>query len=63
GKDDAKKEKDERRKERKKPAFNVLHPIYTDEELAEIEDNEIEEEENRYSDDIDYEDYDSYYEE
>ena len=36
-------------------------PIYSDEELEEF-DNE-EEEENNYDDDIDYSDYDKYYEE
>lgn len=55
--------KDDRKRERKKPTFNVLHPIYTEEELDEIENNEIEEEESRFNDDIDYEEFDSYYDE
>lgn len=47
-------------KEEAKPSFNAM-PIYSDEELEEF-DNE-EEEENNYDDDIDYSDYDKYYEE
>ena len=58
-KDDSKKE--EKKRERKKPQFNVMHPIYTEDELEEIENNELEEEENKFNEDIDYEEYDSYY--
>lgn len=59
-KDDNKKE--ERRFEKKKPAFNTMHPIYTEDELEEIENNELEEEINAsWNEDIDYEEYDSYY--
>ncbi len=54
--------KDERRFEKKKPQFNAMHPIYTEDELEEIENKELEEEMNAsWNDDIDYEEYDSYY--
>lgn len=43
-----------------KPIINAM-PIYSDEELEEFEYEE--EEENSYDDDIDYSDYDSYYDE
>ena len=53
---------DKRKTEKKKPAFQAMHPIYTEDELEEIENNEIEEEMNAsWNDDIDYEEYDSYY--
>ncbi len=56
--------KDDKKVEKKKPAFNAIHPIYTEEELEEIENNEIEEEMNAsWNDDVDYEEYDSYYDE
>lgn len=57
------KDKDERRVEKKKPTFQAMHPIYTQEELEEIENNELEEELNASwnQDDIDYAEYDSYY--
>jgi N utilization substance protein A len=48
-------------KEKKKQDFNTMKPIYTDEELAEIEEKEMEEEESAWADDVDYEEYDSYY--
>lgn len=39
-----------------------MHPIYTEDELEEIENNELEEEMNAsWNEDIDYEEYDSYY--
>lgn len=62
-KDDWKnKDKDDRRPEKKKPSFQAMHPIYTEEELEEIENNEIEEELNAsWNEDIDYAEYDSYY--
>ncbi|MBD5423927.1 MAG: hypothetical protein HDR44_02215, partial [Allobaculum sp.] len=49
--------------EKKKPTFQAMHPIYTQEELEEIENNELEEELNASwnQDDIDYAEYDSYY--
>lgn len=51
-----------RRPEKKKPSFDVMHPIYTEDELKEIEENEIEDEMNAsWNDDVDYEEYDSYY--
>lgn len=54
--------KEERRIEKKKPTFNTMHPIYTEDELEEIENEEIEEEMNAsWNEDIDYEEYDSYY--
>ena len=43
-----------------KPSFNAM-PIYSDEELQEFEYED--DEENSYDDDIDYSDYDSYYDE
>ncbi len=57
------KDKEERRIEKKKPTFQAMHPIYTQEELEEIENNELEEELNASwnQDDIDYAEYDSYY--
>lgn len=42
------------------PAFETLKPIYTEEELAEIEEYE-ELEENKWDEDVDYEEYDEYY--
>lgn len=55
--------KDEtRRPEKKKPSFDVMHPIYTEDELKEIEESEMEDEMNAsWNDDVDYEEYDSYY--
>lgn len=39
-----------------------MHPIYTEDELEEIENAEIEEEMSAsWNEDIDYEEYDSYY--
>ena len=37
-----------------------MKPIYSDEELAEIEEQEYEDE-NAWDDDVDYEEYDEYY--
>ena len=60
-----KKEK-EKVEEEKKPVevkkFNYedMKPIYSEEELAEIEEQEFEEE-NAWDDDVDYEEYDEYY--
>ena len=60
-----KKEK-EKVEEEKKPVevkkFNYedMKPIYSEEELAEIEEQEYEEE-NAWDDDVDYEEYDEYY--
>ena len=50
-------EKVEEVKEEKEPSYTAM-PIYSDEELEEFED---EEEENSYDDDIDYSEYDEYY--
>lgn len=47
--------------EKKKPSFNAMKPIYSDEELAEIEEQEEEEALGAWDDDVDYEEYDSYY--
>ena len=62
-----KKEKEkEKVEEEKKPVevkkFNYedMKPIYSEEELAEIEEQEYEEE-NAWDDDVDYEEYDEYY--
>lgn len=52
--------KKEEPKEEKKPQFEQMKPIYSDEELAEIEAEE-EYEDNRWDDDVDYEEYDEYY--
>ncbi len=53
--------KEEAVEEDTKPKFDQFKPIYSDEELAEIEAQE-EEEANRWDDDVDYEEYDEYYE-
>lgn len=62
--------KTEEKEERRKPTFDLnkkdydLKPIYSDEELEEIERAQIEEEENDWiHDDIDFDEYDKYYEE
>lgn len=60
-----KKEK-EKVEEEKKPvevkkfSYEDMKPIYSEEELAEIEEQEYEEE-NAWDDDVDYEEYDEYY--
>ena len=60
------KPKKEKVEEEKKPVevkkFNYedMKPIYSDEELAEIEEQEYEDE-NNWDDDVDYEEYDEYY--
>lgn len=57
-------EKQEERKPvlKKKPAFTAMQPIYTEDELAEIEENELEEELSAsWNEDVDYEEYDEYY--
>ena len=62
----ASKPKKEKVEEEKKPVevkkFNYedMKPIYSDEELAEIEEQEYEDE-NNWDDDVDYEEYDEYY--
>ena len=62
----ASKPKKEKVEEIKKPVevkkFNYedMKPIYSDEELAEIEEQEYEDE-NNWDDDVDYEEYDEYY--
>lgn len=49
---------------KKKQTFTAMQPIYTDDELAEIAENELEEELSAsWNDDVDYEEYDSYYDE
>lgn len=62
-----KKKKEEPKKEEteieKKSSFDQMKPIYSDEELAEIEAAEEEEEDSRWDDDTDYEEYDKYYDE
>lgn len=46
----------------KKPSFAAIKPIYTEEELREIEENELEEELSAsWNEDVDYEEYDEYY--
>jgi N utilization substance protein A len=55
------------KKTEKKKTYTVspgMQPIYTDDELAEIEENELEEEMHQsWNEDVDYEEYDSYYDE
>ena len=53
--------KEERKEEKKKPSFESMKPIYSDEELAEIEEQELEEAEGAWDHDVDYEEYDEYY--
>lgn len=48
------------KKEKVKPTFEQMKPIYSEEELAEIEAQELEEAQN-WDDDVDYEEYDEYY--
>jgi N utilization substance protein A len=45
---------------KKKPSFDAMKPIYSEEELAEIEEEEDEEME-AWDEDVDYEEFDSYY--
>ena len=46
----------------KKPKFEQIQPIYTEEELLEMEEEyDDEDEENKWDEDIDYEQYDEYY--
>lgn len=54
------KEKDKKDEKKVKPSFEQLRPIYSDEELQEIEDEENEQTE-AWDDDVDYEDFDKYY--
>ena len=44
----------------KKFNYEDMKPIYSEEELAEIEEQEYEDE-NNWDDDVDYEEYDEYY--
>ena len=44
-----------------KQQFEQLKPIYSEEELAEIEEEQEYEDESRWDDDVDYEDFDKYY--
>ena len=50
------------KKEKVEEKFNYedMKPIYSEEELAEIEEQEYEDE-NAWDDDVDYEEYDEYY--
>ena len=66
----AKQEKSEEKEERRKPTFDLskkdyeMKPIYSEEELEEIERAQREEEENDWiHDEIDFDEYDKYYEE
>lgn len=54
------KEEQEEELQKKKAMFEQMKPIYSEEELAEIEEAEYEEE-NAWDDDVDYEEYDEYY--
>ena len=44
----------------KKTNFDSMQPIYSEEELAELDEFE-DDEENKWDEDIDYEEYDEYY--
>ncbi|MCF0259568.1 MAG: transcription termination/antitermination protein NusA [Erysipelotrichaceae bacterium] len=58
------KEKEEKKRtfEKKKPSFKTMQPIYTEDELKEIEEEELEEEMSAsWNEDVDYEEYDEYY--
>ena len=58
------KEKEEKKRpyEKKKPSFKAMQPIYTEDELKEIEEEELEEEMSAsWNEDVDYEEYDEYY--
>lgn len=47
---------------KKKPTFAAMQPIYTEDELREIEEEELEEELSAsWNEDVDYEEYDEYY--
>ena len=46
--------------EKTKPTFDTMKPIYSEEELAEIEQEEFEDKE-AWDEDVDYEEYDEYY--
>lgn len=47
---------------KKKPTFAAMQPIYTEEELRQIEEQEYEEEMSAsWNEDVDYEEYDEYY--
>lgn len=50
----------DKEKEKKKPSFEAMRPIYSDEELAEIEEREAAQTE-AWDDDVDYEEFDDYY--
>lgn len=52
-------EKEEKKPEKKKVDFDAMKPIYSEEELAEIEEDELDDE--IWDDDVDYEQYDEYY--
>lgn len=53
-------EEEKKSKEIKKFNYEDMKPIYSEEELAEIEEQELEDE-NAWDDDVDYEEYDEYY--
>ncbi|MDY3035216.1 MAG: transcription termination factor NusA [Absicoccus sp.] len=59
--EDVKKQDDEEQKTTVKQQFEQMKPIYSEEELAEIEEEEEYEDESRWDDDVDYEDFDKYY--
>ncbi len=56
------KQEEKEEPEEVKVKFEQFKPIYSEEELAEIEAEQEEEEERRWDDDVDYEEYDEYYE-
>ena len=58
--DDISADQKEEELQKKKAMFEQMKPIYSEEELAEIEEAEYEEE-NAWDDDVDYEEYDEYY--
>lgn len=58
--DDRKDKDQDKEKEKKKPSFEAMRPIYSEEELAEIEEREAAQTE-AWDDDVDYEEFDDYY--
>ncbi len=59
--EDSKKQEEQEQKEAAKQQFEQMKPIYSEEELAEIEEEQEYEDESRWDDDVDYEDFDKYY--
>lgn len=59
-----KEKKTEKKTIKKQPVYNQFQPIYTEDELKEIEEEEYEQELNAsWNNDVDYDEYDEYYDE